>query len=445
MSIHQPGTVAEFVDGMDEHRRSQEAALNIALPGDLAAMAAEVGQRTREALGIPHDGLVIILGEQTYGPGPQKVAGKRLLGNAASRYAGVTVVELFASQDALGSEPDITNFRLPNPQPAVGTIAVNMLPNWRRSAHLATAATASPDTSHVEKMSSTIAGLYPQRAAAAFLVRMGTAYANHPNNYGAANAEMLRDYEETLGIAGDVMVHDGQLETLIAQNGGLQVMMALWPAFVTAARKHAIEGVRVPDTDEAPFYLYHQDCGGRMNVRTMTSDPAAAGLETHVAAQCLHCKHSEAVTLGEIIDSGRTLSFRAMARVAAYSLFGIADGHVTGGGSIYNAPTEAALKDLGLPYYPLMYMSKVDGQGQHTALFQYESGTTRRKKASTLAGYEAAKQQVREGRVSIADLEISTSAEAVRAGIEDAMRDPGAFNTHSRIVVPLDREKSDEA
>jgi hypothetical protein len=211
--------------------------------------------------------------------------------------------------------------------------------------------------------------------------------------------------------------------------------MTLWPSLISAAREHSIEGVRIPNDHEAPFYLYH-DCGGRMEVVIHAANPATSGRETPLIVDCMNCDHQEDTTIGDVLNSGRKLTFRAMARVAAYSLFGLGDGHITGGGSIYNTPTEGAFRDLGLPYFPLMHMAKVDANGEHTGLFDYISAATTKKKAQRHPGYEAAKELVRTGGVSMADLEISATRSDVKAGIEAALSDPGSFGPHNRIFVP---------
>jgi hypothetical protein len=162
----------------------------------------------------------------------------------------------------------------------------------------------------------------------------------------------------------------------------------------------------------------------------------AAQMETALNVACLHCDHTEQVTPGDIVDAHRTLTFRAMSRVAAYSLFRLADGQITGGGSIYNAPTTGAMEQLGLPYWPLMHMSMTSRDGTPTALFDYQSAAETKKKAQSSAGYKPMAELLAQGSVSMADLEISTDAASVRQAIDDAMADPGKFGPYSRVTIP---------
>ena len=436
----QPRSVAEFTDQMAQHRETQSEALGRVLPQDLAERINETSQRTRQALGIGPDELALFFGEQTYGPGPQKVLGKRVLGRAAHLYAGTTSVELMASSDAIGSEPDLRAFKLPNVQNKVGFTVLNLLPGWKRAANRATDACESPTPEALASLRDTAYNLYNRGVAAPFLNRLSAVYEANPN-YAKANTALLRDYETDLGIAGDILVHDSDIETLIAQNGGLEAIMALWPSFLAAAREHSVDGVRIPNDHEAPFYLYHE-CGGRMEVVIHTADPTRTDYETPLIADCQNCDHQEDTTVSEVLGSGRRLTFRAMARVAAHSLF-LGDGHITGGGSIYNIPTEDAFKTLGIPYFPLMHMAKTDADGDRSGVFQYDSAVLSKKKAQQLPGYEAAKALVHEGGVSMADLEISTSPASVRAGIEAALASPGNFGPHSRVVVPKEQTEND--
>jgi hypothetical protein len=441
MTDHQPKNIAELVDRMGHHRDTYDEALERALPEQLAEQVRQTSNLTRSALGVDRDNLAVLFGEQTYGPGPLKVLGKRLLGTAARNYAGVVRVELMASSDAVGSEPDLRAFKLPNTQHKLGHSVINLLPGWRKIAFRATDAVDSPTVAHVKTIRDAAYNLYNRGVAAPFLDRLEATYVAIPDNYAAANTQILRDYESKLGIDGDVLVHDGDVDTFIAQNGGLDVILALWPSFLAAARRHAVDGVRIPNQHEAPFYLYH-DCGGRMEVSIASADSAITGHETNLATKCLDCNHQENTTVGDVLASGRRLAFRAMARVTAYSLFGLGDGHITGGGSVYNAPTAGAFRELGLPYFPIIHMSKTNDEGERTGVIEYSSGALAKKKAETQQGFQAASELVREGGVSMADLEISTNPDVVRDAIAIAMHKPGAFGPHSRVRVPKNEEQN---
>lgn len=436
MSERQPQSIAEFTDRMTQHHDTHDDRVYAALPEPLADKVVGAGHALRAEMGLSWAGLGVFFGEQTYGPGPQKVLGKRLLGRAAQLYAGATTIELMASQDAVGSESDLRTFILPNSQSREGISRINLLPGWKKIGFQATINVPSPTADQIKIMNNSVTGLYDKGKPVDFLHRLEAAYLANPDSYGQANTTILRDYESALGIAGDQLYHDGYIDSLIAQRGGLEAMLQLWPNFVEAAQNHAVEGVRIPDAQEAPFYLYHDECGGRMNVSLPAHHDAAAAMDTPLDVACMHCDHTESVTPGDVIEAKRTLTFRAMSRVAAYSLFRLADGQITGGGSIYNAPTAGAMEQLGLPYWPLMHMSKTTGTAHEHRLFNYWSAATTKKKARTLPNFDVMAKILFAGKVSMADLEISTNAEDVRQAIEDALQKPGAFTPYSRIDVP---------
>jgi hypothetical protein len=176
----QPRTIEEFTDRMAWQREELPRAIDRVLPDDLAELVHGTGERTRGVLGLPEDQLIVFFGEQTYGPGPQKVAAKRLLGHAARLHAGATSVEFMASSDAIGSEPYLRSFELPNSQTPAGFTSINLLPGWKHTPHRAARATHSPSPEHVEKIAGTVRNIYDRGMATAFLDRLAEAYGTHP-------------------------------------------------------------------------------------------------------------------------------------------------------------------------------------------------------------------------------------------------------------------------
>ncbi|HUS26546.1 MAG TPA: hypothetical protein VMY99_04340 [Nevskiaceae bacterium] len=430
-----PQSVAEFSDHMAGHAAAHSARLHSALPDHLAGQVTETTRAIRDTLGVSETDTVVVFGEQPYGPGWQKVLGKRVLARAVTRDSGATTIETMASQDAVGSEIGLRACTLPSAQKPDGVLSVRLLPNWKKVSANAAITVPSPTPEQLQTIRQSIGNLYNPGAADDFLDRIETAYTADSDSYGRANTAILRGYETRLGIEGDQLVHDGYLDTLIAQKGGLQALLQLWPQFVRAAANHATPTVRAPASHEAPFYLYHDECGGRMSVATHTDNPSTPTMETPLAACCLQCAHTETIAPADIVAQGRTLTFRAMARVAAYSLFRVGDGHITGGGSAYNQPVKAALKQLNLPYWPIMHMAVVNRQGEPSALFDYQSAATTKRRASSQPGYTPMVAALQQGNVSMADLEISTTPAQVRSAIQESLQHPGAFGPHSRINV----------
>lgn len=425
-------SVLQFVTEMHHHRRDLVNAVERGFDPSTADAVFKTGRETRRQLRISELGVTVLYGEQGYGLNESpKVLGKRVLARAVAKH-DVHTVEMFAIQDVVGSESGIYRATLPNPQSNNGELMLNVLPGWKRLRDSATSSFASPTSDQLAEMCKSLSGLYGNEKAEAFVAWVNSIYTQHPNNYGLGQAHLLMDLERHIGLSAQQHTTEDILDTAIAANGGMEIMLGLWPRLAIAAGKYPVEGVRVPDPTEAPFVLYHNhetdgSCGGRMNVSfvdTRTETAKASGIvlpltmESAMQCSCLECKSTVVLTPEQVLHQRRPLTWRAMPRVAAYSLFGIAEGHITGGGSVYNAPTAGAMKELGLPYFPLMNMDKRNADGDKVGIFIYDSYLTRRKGADKQKFHAQAIQVVTEGRAAMMDMVLSLGRSRLRDAVE---------------------------
>lgn len=413
--------------------KAREAAWEATMPAAMIYLAHEVREKTRQGLGIDPNATVVILGEQTYGLNEKdKVLGKRLAAKALEK-EGVVGLELFASHDVAGSESGIYRMQIPQPNKD-GYVSLNVLPGWKNRKNTATVGFGVPSEGDLNQMFSTLNGTYGKAKSDGYKAYVTNIFSNQ-GNYGYANAELLRQTQTNIGLDLPFSTHEGTLDKLVAKNGGMEVMLFIWPELVKESKGHQIDGVRNPEIEETPFQLYHHDdnCHGRMESKFIDMT-RSIGIETPIESRCMECGHREITTPGAILDSNRPITWRAIARVFAYSSLGIADAHITGGGSIYNEVARETSEALGYPYFPITHMSKTDMNGNKTGIFQYETSAVLK---GSETGALAAREFVKTGRASVIDLVLSAGFTQLRDSIENALNSNPSINSRVNIPRPL--------
>lgn len=433
MSIErQPISTQEFSDRVNIHRLNLSGILDASLPNEINDLIEQARIQTRHSLSLNPEDVVVIFGEQTYGLNESpKVIGKRVFAEGLKRHDIVTM-ELFASYDVAGSESGIYRMQLPHPNTREGNVSINILPGWKKGKNVATSGFRSPTHDELRAGFGTIESLYGSIKSENISTYLENYYSNQ-NSYAEANIQILREFERQIGLEMEHWITEDILDTQIAKNGGMEVMLFLWPKIVERAKTHPTEGVRVPELKETPFHLYHaqDNCMGRMESRFYKTD-GEIHMESVIGARCMHCGHTETTNPQEIVNSDRKITWRAIPRVVAYSTLGIADGHITGGGSIYNATAENTINGLGIPYFPVTNMNKTDENGTRTGIFRYQS-------AANTKGEFSNEQRlfVQQGRAAMADLVLSVGVHQLKDALEKTLDQTITSDTKIDCPEPL--------
>jgi hypothetical protein len=430
VELLKPTTPQQFLDQVGNHLPSVEESVERLLPPKVADLAFLCRRETRKMINIPPEALVIIFGEQAYGLNePPKVIGKRVF--ACTLGDSVVPLEMFATFDVVGSEAGIYRMQIPNPSNPEGYTSLTILKDHKRRPNAPTNGFRAPTIEELEKVFATLAGSYglPKSETLKEIFRSSYEQRNNPN-YALANVDLLRRFEKAIGLQIENYLTEDTLDTILAQNGGMELMFFLWPTLVIEANKHPFEGVRTPAMEETPFQLYHQerpDCLGRMRAIFVTNpyENSVVHLDTPITATCMECDESIDLTAQQILEEKRKITWRAIPRVILYSTTCI-DGHISGGGSIYNQQAKAATTGIGLPYFPLTWMEKGP-----RGIFVYNSAAFGKAKDENNPGYTF----VHEGKAAMVDLLLSAGTAQIKQSIAEAIQDP-SFSTSTRISCP---------
>lgn len=424
----------QFADQVSRHREQLNIAIESVLPPEIVHVVEDARSETRRALRLSEDDIVVIFGEQTYGLNePPKVLGKRLIAKDLQNRHGVKPIELFASYDMVGTEGGIYRMQLPCPNAPEGHRSINVLAGWSKRKHAATAGFRSPTRDELQRLFATMDSFYGSKRAIGLKDYLDYHY-SRGLNYADANIDILRSFESQIGLQIENYVREEMLDTKVAQNGGMQVMLHIWPRLSEEANNHNNHNeVRVPNGNEVPFQLYHTEnpnCMGRMISSFMQEEGQVANMDTPVHARCMECKHEEFTTPRDVTTERRQLTWKAIPRVVLYSTL-LADGHITGGGSVYNQAARGGLEELGIPYFPITWMDKHEASGNKRGIFKYESSAI---PAGRGVHELEARTFVLEGRAAMTDLVLSVGVEQLRESIEQTLGEK--LTTSSRVICP---------
>lgn len=420
----------QFADKMFLHRESRLVNVSKILPPNLVDLVENSRNKTRNLLKLKESDVIVLFGEQTYGLNESpKVLGKRLFAQGLKDH-GIKQVELFASFDIASSEGGIYRMQLPSPNSPEGNVSINILAGWKKRKNVATSGFRSPTADELSTGIATISSLYGKTKADNINNFLERYYLNQ-ENYAHANINILRDFERQIGLAMETFVTEDTLDTQIAQSGGMEVILFMWPDIVKHSKLNETPGVRVPEIEETPFHLYHtqDECYGRMHSQFTGMQNNEVLMDTKLFSTCMQCGHSETTTPSEVVSSGRPITWRAIPRVVAYSTFGIGDGHITGGGSIYNETAKKTANALGIPYFPITHMSKHNSLDAKSGLFYYQSPACSKGRFPVIA-----EKFVMEGRAAMADLLLSVGVNQLKDAINNVV-DIGV-TTNTKVFCP---------
>lgn len=396
----------------------------------LPEVALELRQNVRESFGIKPDTAWIVLGEQSVGLNePPLVIGKRVLG-AFLASKGSSCLHYYAESDVVNSEPGLYRLELPDPTNQEGIRRIHWLSSDKFNQ--VPANRVSLDEINIERVIDELAKIYDRhslrfRAFLGDLVQETSPLFSPAQNY----AEMMNHLQgrllSELGLLSRKKTSDVDFDSMLAKEGGLDLVLQLWPTIVDLSNKYKKlwDRVRIPEKNEAPFYVYLSGCPIRAKV---FFDEEKDGY--FIAVHPFRREFLRSFNKDQIMDGEIPITFRAIPRVLLFS--SIFDGHVTGGGAGYNKITREVFKEIfGIDYFPLTWMDLVDENNQLLGLFQYQSLALRRKRRE---GYSIAEEMVRRGLVSALDLYLSLPPNAKEAVQQQVFENPN-FNMATRVYL----------
>ncbi|KXK26534.1 MAG: hypothetical protein TR69_WS6001000539 [candidate division WS6 bacterium OLB20] len=191
-----------------------------------------------------------------------------------------------------------------------------------------------------------------------------------PGNLAQGHENWFLMLQRRLGIEAAYTVSEGVIDKMLLKNGGHEVLANMMLQARARLRDQGYEPVAMKideDSDLRTWYNLELD-GVRMN--TVFTDDSFSQIEvTHPVTG-----ETSVVTVDEALadDSPYGISLRAVERVSLYSLAGLS-GHITGGGSVYNADARYLLSAVDLPYYPIWSFAKKAEDGSPLSPVRYVS------------------------------------------------------------------------
>jgi hypothetical protein len=388
----------------------------------------------------PFTDMVVITGEQPYGAlGGTKVLAKRVLAQTlAETYDDVTGIEMFANHDLVGSEPGFFRLVLPTVGAKNGLATLNIVTGKLKENGLTASGILLPNSvidAQVNKACESLPHHYPttklKRQHIGYDPKIGEEWARTydnendlKSNYADAHIQWLTDFENKIGLEMEHITTEGQLDLLLARNGGIDLLNTIWKRGLFNLRNINYESVALKLDDNAieatPFNLAKN--GVRLLSRYANSDHSLVNTINPIT------KEEDIITMDEALSGSYDFSFRAVPRTITYSLAGI-EGSVTGGGSIYNTDARSFMDTFRLPYFPIIHMSAQE-DGTKISNLQYDSLAFARK------SHDEARTAVKTGNVSMLDLAISCHFEDIKESIEKVKEIGGELSPGQIITIP---------
>lgn len=391
----------------------------------------ELRTAVRKEFNVADDGIWCYLGEQPCGLNePPLVLGKRLLGKHMESTQGWTLLEYLAVSDVIGSETGMYRFDVPCQVNASGIETISLLPEkpFRQTpANLIASQRAEVDDTFRRLIS-----IYRENPQVYELMgKMYSEYQIKNNTYADAQNALFQYLQSKLGLRMRKRVNDIDIDSLIAQKGGLEYMITNWDEIVTRSAAHTNAGTRVPDMEEAPFFAYpskkynskDDGDGGEINDKPPVRPRIWFADDSRTRFVATH-PFDKKETVGEfslddILRGKVGITFRAIPR--AFLMNAIVDAHISGGGAQYNEVVKRTFEQMyNVPYLPIAFMDLVGQNGNRQSVFGYDSSVLQRNKKAQ--GYPTAFRLVEEGSVSMMDLMLSVpdgSWEKVQSVIND--------------------------
>ena len=373
--------------------------------------AVHLREQVRGQYRVGENDVWLIFGEQAVGLNdPPLVLGKRLIATHMAQNHGWKPLEYFASHDVIGSEAGLYRAELPFPHQEQGVQVINLVSS--RKLGQVPAARIPNHEVDLHTLADQLMTVYGKHSPGLdrLLGQMYMEFDHQSQSLAAAQNNLLRRLEFSLGLHSRRKAEDLDFDTNLAQQGGLDLIMEQWPRLTALAQKHSNSTTRVPNAQEAPFHAYPKEVPFRPRV-WIEDETQRKYVATHPFDQ------SEIVgrfNHNDIMEGKVGITFRAIPRIILFAA--IFDAHVTGGGAKYNEVAAPVFEEvLQAPYFPLVWMDLVGPDCLEKGVFQYRSAALRKGKGR---GFEKASRLVNQGKAGLFDLALS-----LESGERESVRD----------------------
>lgn len=367
--------------------------------GNLEADALALRNAVRERLGVSDNNPLVFYGEQPVGlnepAGP--IVGKRLLAHVTATIMGTEamLLDMRAISDVINSEPGLYRLTVPDPREERGITNIHWV--RARKFYQIPAANAMISRNAIDNVVLQLQQIYDSETLRFFdNENLSEIVKGDEINYAEFMNTLLNILLSNLGLQSPSIVTDITLDSVIAQSGGLDLILNHWPEIIDLSNSYNTENLaRIPETNEAPFFTFLEN-QPRLVVKIIDDQNFNA----------YNPRTKELVTAfsrDDVVNGRVPVCFRAIPRILLYAI--ISDAHITGGGARYNEFTEKVFEDIfRVPYFPLAWMDLGDKMGLRN-LFQYQSAALRNK--NELPGFNRALSAVERGEISALDLFLS--------------------------------------
>lgn len=392
----------------------------------------------------PTESLVVIFGEQSVGlNAPSVVFGKRVVAGCLPE--GVLAFDYRAQTDVAGSEPGLHQVVLPNPFSPPGVESISLVPNeWHQV-----------PTCNISAVKMNLSrGLYPllEKIYSSKNPRLPLLKQTIDNNLKQRNLSMAQLMDEIfkgflteLGLSFPQIL-DYEFDTFSFLNGGFELIMERWGEILELARQTQNQSerkyCRVPSPNEAPFFVISLN---KPYQRARILYDATKKVFRGVSPYNENNETRELIPpftiseLYDVVNAGEVaVAWRAIPRAILLAL--IFDGHISGGGALYNKIVGPVFEEIfGIPYYPTTFLAPYILSSEETILgpLQYQSVACRKTAAPYL---REAQEAVRGNLVSLLDFYLSIKpqeAGKIVRNFIDQNKEKLDFN--QRLIFPPDR------
>ncbi|MEM4197066.1 MAG: hypothetical protein QXV64_03045 [Candidatus Anstonellaceae archaeon] len=394
----------------------------------------ELRRTLRAILQIPPNQPAVCFGEQSVGLWePSVVLGKRVV--AACLEEEIVAYDYQAQTDVPGSEPGLNSVSLPNPFHDGGIERVSTLPERVNDI----------PTSNIPikqfKKSDLLAALdkiYSKKNPRSQQLKELIEKSLQQNlSIADFNDQLFTYFCEEIGLPRFPEVIDYEFDTFSFLNGGMElILLEYWDKIIESACKtQANLGktyCRVPEKNEAPFFIIVTNIPyPRARILWDRERSVFWGVAPQNPQKIVIPEISFSELLSNVSEGKIKIAWRAIPR--AIILATVFDGHISGGGALYNKVVAPVFEELtGVAHYPIAFLSPINEEGE--GVLQYRSAACRKTDPPYLI---EAQNAVKANRVSLLDFYLSIKPKEARSVLTDFINsNRGCLPLSSRIEFP---------
>lgn len=389
----------------------------------------------REVLNLDLEVPAVVFGGQSKGLNATSVTlGKRIV--ASCLVEGILAYDYRAQTDVAGSEAGLNKVILPNPFHPNGIESVPILKD--RYFDIPTS-NISASLFKKKELFATLDKIYSRRNPRyEGLRKLIENLLDTPNlSIADFNDQLFLNLCEEIGLPPFPNIRDLEFDTLSFIKGGGELIMENWKKIIEMARRVQSQlgntyGLRVPEENEAPFFI----------IIPNTQYPRARILWERERGVFwgVHPQNPQKIVIEEtsfddflemISNDQIKIAWRAIPRAIILST--TFDGHISGGGALYNHIVAPVFEELtGVPHYPIAFLSPINEQ-EGEGILQYKSAACRKtgSEGKTPPYADLATEAVRRNIVSLLDFYLSIKPENARLELQE-------FIDNNRGTLPLD-------